>query len=223
VTEAESPAGAEALAPGYAQSKWVAENVVRLAMARGLEVTIHRPGFIGWHSRSGAFNRKDFVSGLLAASLSLRATPCLDLVIDVTSVDYVAQAMVHLVRQSDSVNRTYHLNAEAPVSWRDVVAACRERGERWDEVPYPVWRDRMEAARGHMFELFATMLPEQNVEGDGSILDALSPRRFPRFSFEGTRGALGAAGVSCPRMDAAAMAPVLTRIRGALANDEPRT
>ncbi|HEY0299755.1 MAG TPA: thioester reductase domain-containing protein, partial [Rhizomicrobium sp.] len=49
------------LAVGYAQSKWIAEKLVRLAGARGLPVAIYRPN-TGPDSRSGAFNTSDYIS-----------------------------------------------------------------------------------------------------------------------------------------------------------------
>jgi nucleoside-diphosphate-sugar epimerase/acyl carrier protein len=52
---------------GYGQSKWVAEQLVRVASSRGLPVTIHRPATVAGHSVSGAWNTDDFLCRLIRA------------------------------------------------------------------------------------------------------------------------------------------------------------
>src|SRR4029077_11763018 len=59
---------------GYAQSKWVAEKLVRLAGERGLPVTIYRPN-TGGHSATGVFNPNDHLPLLIKGCIQLGAIP----------------------------------------------------------------------------------------------------------------------------------------------------
>ncbi|HKX31268.1 MAG TPA: amino acid adenylation domain-containing protein, partial [Blastocatellia bacterium] len=63
------------LPAGYAQSKWVAERLVMAARARGLPVSIYRPGRIAGDSRTGISNPDDFVCRYLRGCLQLGAMP----------------------------------------------------------------------------------------------------------------------------------------------------
>src|ERR1700741_570165 len=65
---------------GYAQSKWVAEGIMRLAQARGVPVAIYRPGRIGSHSQTGAANLDDSFVRLLAGCMQLGLAPDIPMV-----------------------------------------------------------------------------------------------------------------------------------------------
>ena len=60
---------------GYAQTKVVAEALVREAGRRGLPVHIYRPALITGHSLTGAFNRDDLVSALVRGSIHMGVAP----------------------------------------------------------------------------------------------------------------------------------------------------
>ena len=53
VPEQEGPEHWAGLPNGYAKSKWVADRMMQEAVARGLPVSIYRPGFISGDSRDG--------------------------------------------------------------------------------------------------------------------------------------------------------------------------
>ena len=55
----------EGLNFGYAQSKWVAEQLVLEAMARGLSATIYRPSLVS-ASRTGRYARGDLMARIFA-------------------------------------------------------------------------------------------------------------------------------------------------------------
>ncbi len=80
---------------GYAQSKWVAETLVRIAGERGIPVCIYRPG-LGGHSQTGVFNAHDHVCIMAKGCIQLGCAPDLDLILQIAPADYVSQAIVHL-------------------------------------------------------------------------------------------------------------------------------
>lgn len=55
----------ERLGDGYGQSKWVAEQMCVEARSRGLPVSILRPGNLSPSTRTGAWNKSDFIYVLL--------------------------------------------------------------------------------------------------------------------------------------------------------------
>ena len=83
----DAPSGRpEVLDTGYAQSKWVAEQLALAARARGLPVTIYRPGSVSGSSATGAANPDDANTRVLLASLALGVLPEMDTLIDLTPV-----------------------------------------------------------------------------------------------------------------------------------------
>ncbi|HSB00522.1 MAG TPA: amino acid adenylation domain-containing protein, partial [Anaerolineales bacterium] len=56
---------------GYAQSKWVAEKLVRQAGACGIPVAIYRPGLVSGHSLTGAWNTDNLISSMTRACVLL--------------------------------------------------------------------------------------------------------------------------------------------------------
>lgn len=87
----------ELLASGYAQTKWVSEQLVQRARSRGLPCTILRPGYITGDTRSGATNTDDFIWRLVKGCLSLKRVPSISNVVNMCSVDYVASIMGAIV------------------------------------------------------------------------------------------------------------------------------
>lgn len=114
VRENEAVTGDDGLRNGYAQSKWVADLMMRRSRDRGFAVSIYRPAFVGWHSASGRYGERDLVALLLIASAKAGCAPRLDLQINATPVDYVASALVSSLTTPMGIGKTYHLaNREA--------------------------------------------------------------------------------------------------------------
>lgn len=67
--------GESGLTVGYAQSKWVAEQLVRLAGGRGVPVSIFRPGYIIGHSETGVTNVDDYLVRLVKGCIQLGRAP----------------------------------------------------------------------------------------------------------------------------------------------------
>ena len=102
----------------YAQSKCVAEALVREAAARGLSACIYRPGLVGGDSRTGSSNLCDLVAALMKGCIQMGAAPDLDWMFDVLPVDYVARAIVRLPRLSGPGLQNFHLSHARPRHWR---------------------------------------------------------------------------------------------------------
>jgi amino acid adenylation domain-containing protein/thioester reductase-like protein len=133
----------QGLSGGYAQSKWIAEQLVTQAAARGLPICIYRPGLVTGHSQSGYSNTEDLVCRLVKSFIQLQQAPDLDLMVDMTPVDYASQAIVHLSLQPKSLGQAFHLVNPQPFPLNQLVTALNKVGYLIQQVPYPQWQDAL--------------------------------------------------------------------------------
>jgi thioester reductase-like protein len=145
---------------GYAQSKWVAEKLVSIANARGIPVSIYRPGAITGHSQTGVANTKDFLSTLLKGFIQLKTAPDLDALWMLTPVDYVSRAVIHLSRQEASRGKTFHLINPYPLPMKTFVDWVRSFGYTLEQIPYAQWRtDLMDLIHRDQNSALKSLLP----------------------------------------------------------------
>ena len=126
---------------GYAQTKIVAEALVRDAGARGLQVRIHRPALISGHSVSGAYNRDDLIATLVRGCVTMRAAPDLDWTLDAVPVDIVARSILALSKEAGPV---FHIAHPRQRHWRECVLWMRLRGYDVRLLSYPAWLRQLE-------------------------------------------------------------------------------
>jgi amino acid adenylation domain-containing protein/thioester reductase-like protein len=81
---------------GYAQSKWVADQLIQQCALAGLPVFIYRPGRVTGHSRTGVCSIEDFMNRFIKGCIQLGSFPDLQWPCDMAPVDYVADSIVHL-------------------------------------------------------------------------------------------------------------------------------
>jgi thioester reductase-like protein len=124
------------LIAGYDQSKWAAEVALRRARDHGLIVSALRPGGIGGHSRTGAYNPHDLSSGLISAFGRFRTVPAFRY-LNAAPVDWVSRVAVAVVCEPDAWGFNYNLTG-VPNTLDDVVrdmafGGMRVRVQDWDE------------------------------------------------------------------------------------------
>ncbi|MFS0516460.1 amino acid adenylation domain-containing protein [Nostoc sp. UIC 10607] len=113
---------------GYAQTKWVAEKLVTTAYQRGIPVSIYRLGRISGHSKTGICNTNDRLYRMIKGFIQLGCVPDVDTIVDMTPVDYVSQAIVHLSKQKKSLNQIFHLSNHHPARSFQLFNFIREFG-----------------------------------------------------------------------------------------------
>ncbi|KYF81052.1 non-ribosomal peptide synthetase [Sorangium cellulosum] len=188
------------VAGGYAQSKWVAEKLVRAASLRGLPVTIYRPGTVSGDSRTGAWNTGELMCRTLKACVQLGSYPDMDALMDLAPVDYVSSAVVALSLRPESVGRTYHLVNPEPVRTGVLWPLLQSRGYRLRACGFEAWLDQLAAA--------ASASPDSSLAELLSIMELLPPEdrtasgpRALRCDCRGTLEMLEGTGVACPPID----------------------
>jgi thioester reductase-like protein len=206
---------------GYTQSKWVAEKLVTIARSRGLPVAVYRPGLITGHSRTGAWNTDDFMSRLIRSWVELGSAPELDGALDMTPVDYVSRALVHLSLSEQSLGGVFHLVNPRPVHLREMVDWIRSAGYPIEQLPYDRWRSELLSGGGNgngqtantLVPLFSATSDgsargQEPTEGGntvdriGSLMAAQYAARSVAFDDERARAGLAGEPIVCPPVDA---------------------
>ncbi|OAP56401.1 hypothetical protein AYL99_09580 [Fonsecaea erecta] len=139
----------EKLADGYGQSKWVAEKLVLEAGRRGLPVKVHRAGTISGHSTTGAGNAWDLLNAILVESINLGYAPVVEgWRAEMTPVDFVSKAIIHLSNQISTMQVVFHLGDPDPVPTRSVFKDLEELGYPTKPLPWDDWVGRWQQNRG---------------------------------------------------------------------------
>ncbi|KAL4151539.1 hypothetical protein PRNP1_008481 [Phytophthora ramorum] len=138
---------------GYAQSKWVAEQMCHEAAQRGLPVSILRPGNMAPSSLTGQWNASDFIFLLLKGCSHLGAVPARsDWYFDMTPVDYASRAIVHFaaLRPVEALGQTLHIqNPSLPVksdAFFQFFAASMGSTKSLAAVEYVEWKHKLQHA-----------------------------------------------------------------------------
>jgi nucleoside-diphosphate-sugar epimerase len=123
---------AEAREDGYRQSKWVAERLVREALGRGLPVCVYpaRPDRRG-HRRVFTARIRPEVGGWY---------------MEMTPVDFVAVAILHLASDQAAQGGTYHLANPDPPPAGEVFGRLEEQGYPLERLTYDEWLQKIDAA-----------------------------------------------------------------------------
>ncbi|KAL5120284.1 hypothetical protein ACEQ8H_001842 [Pleosporales sp. CAS-2024a] len=141
------------LADGYGQTKWVAEQLAFEAKNRGVPLKIHRLGTVSGHSETGAANAWDLLTALIVESIRIGYYPDVKgWRAEMTPVDFVSKAIVHLSNQMDAEQSVFHLGDPDPVEIGQVFDDLNALGyptqplefEKW----VALWDDKRGAAKG---------------------------------------------------------------------------
>jgi amino acid adenylation domain-containing protein/thioester reductase-like protein len=179
---------------GYGQSKWVAEKLVREAAGRGLPVCVYRPGNVSGHSESGASNPRDLLGAVIVESTRLGCAPEVEgWRMEMTPVDFVAAAILHIASEPGTYGGTYHLANPDPPPADEVFDLLEGQGYPLGRLPFEDWLQRSDAAP-----------PEEGSPGE--ILRGASPAAEELweeniYEDSNARRALGDDGPSRPDID----------------------
>ncbi|MEJ2640359.1 MAG: non-ribosomal peptide synthetase [Desulfosarcinaceae bacterium] len=156
---------ADHLTSGYAQAKWVAEKLVWEAVDRGLPACVLRPGNIGHHSTTGAANPHDFQVMLMNACARTRLAPEGDnWHFEMTPVDYLSQAIVHIANDPAHFGAAYNAVGDDRIPAEAVFKQMHSRGLIDEVVPTDTWCSELSAhaVKGNApsLQLMAESLPD---------------------------------------------------------------
>ncbi len=168
------------LANGYAQTKWVVERLVTQAKERGLPAVIYRPGNITGHSVTGASNTGDIMHTLVLAMLHIGAVPDIDLQIDLSPVDFVANGIVELAFHEESLGNTYHLTNPRPLSLTTMAKWLNESELNVETTTLAEWREGLgklvDSIPGDVIGILSEIMTEEEGEEEERLPAAMLSR-----------------------------------------------
>ncbi|KAJ5244375.1 Male sterility NAD-binding [Penicillium chrysogenum] len=153
---------------GYAQTQWVADEMVQRARARGLSATIYRPGFVIGDSSRGYGSTDDFFARLVVGCIQTRQFPHLpNQRLEYVTVDFVSSAILHIASKSESLGRSYHLvspDVAQSVSIEETCGLINQAGYPVKQVTYQEWMETIQKSPGNPLESMIPVLQEPVLE-----------------------------------------------------------
>jgi len=144
---------------GYPQSKYVAENILKLAIKEKNipSITIHRPGLVVGHSVNGFSNVREWISRLICGIVQLGFAPLnANQPVFTVPVDFVAKSIVSIANSKEMYGTLYgmhnispaknifnlisiHNHASQHMTVELIVNVLKEMGYQIKEIPYNSW------------------------------------------------------------------------------------
>jgi thioester reductase-like protein len=198
IRETDRPDSQRLPSGGYAQTKWVAEQLVTQAGDRGLPVTIYRVGAVSGDSQTGVFNPNDFLYRLIQGCIQLQVAPIVDLRLDLLPADYVGRVMVRLAQRSELWGTVFHLEHPQAVTVERLFEALRELGYPIKRISYQEWRTiLLDIADRHPDHPLYPIISLFSVHRSDA-----EPAPVPvRFDCQNALRALATEAIACPPLD----------------------
>nr|VFK30975.1 MAG: amino acid adenylation domain-containing protein/thioester reductase domain-containing protein [Candidatus Kentron sp. MB] len=185
---------------GYAQSKWVEEQLLEIARSRGMPINIYRPGSISGHSKTGASNTDQVMERLLKSFVEQGCAPQMDITFDFTPVDYVSQAILYLSRQKSCIGKNFHLINPNFLHIRDLAQLIGSIGYPVEQIEHTQWESKMrEVILDSKQNVLDPILPFITANIPGTQQTYLEASSFsPRLDCENAVKGLSGSSIACP-------------------------
>ena len=191
---------------GYAQSKCVAESLVRRANERGLPATIFRPALITGDGHTGASNSDDLLSAMIRGCVEMGSAPDLDWSLDCCTVDYVADCMVTLARNTAEAWRVIHLINPKGRRWQELVLWMNLYGYPIKLLPYREWLAQLRTAASRpahpLYRLRSFFLARPATKGNLTLPELYEDQNRNDVSSSYSQDLLAGLAIDCPSLDA---------------------
>jgi amino acid adenylation domain-containing protein/thioester reductase-like protein len=184
---------------GYAQTKWVAEKLVKAADDRGIPTCIHRPGMIIGHSQTGYSNTEDTIGRLIKGLIQLRIAPTLDLPMHLTPVDYVSQAIVQLASQPQDWGKAFHYSNPHALSLAELVDYIRSLNYEMQYLEYDRWLQALTDLDATQDNALKPLIPILST-GSVAYSNYLEVLNLGNVSRQNVTDSLVGTSISCPAL-----------------------
>lgn len=197
----------ERISLGYAESKWVAEELVHNAARKGLPVAVYRPYEITGTRDRGIWNTDTLMCSWFRTIAETGLAPDVELPLDFEPVDYTADAIVHILRTQQPDGRTYNITNPRDARLELLVDRLRNLGYPVRKVSYDTWVAHVTALTmadpHHPMTAFMPMFNDGANESSITVKEMYFAETFPEFSRTNTERATADAGLELPPVDAA--------------------
>lgn len=196
----------ELLNQGYAETKWVAEHLLREAAARGLPVSVYRPSELMGTRVRGVQSTKTMMSALFKAVIENGVIPDVPLDLDLVPVDAAAEALVHLVLNEPPRGHAYHLVNPAPAPLSLLAERARAHGYGIRAAGHDEWlAETARHASAHPEAPISDYMPmftERSERTGLSVFEASFTPNLPDLDRSNVTRALRGSGLTIPPVDA---------------------
>ncbi|MBD3884960.1 thioester reductase domain-containing protein [Phormidium tenue FACHB-886] len=207
VTELDPVDRSEDIYLGYSQSKWVSEKLVQIAGQRGLPITIHRPPLVSGHSQTGLWNTDGFLCRMIQGCIQMGSIMAdLDLMLDLSPVDYNSRAIVYLSRQKESFGKAFHLQNPNLLHWRDLVEFICALGYPMQQVSYEAWQEQLSHSRDNPLYPLLPFFRHKWSDDQLTYIELNEQAKRPQIGYELTQRALAGTSIECPALDSKLLA-----------------
>ncbi|WP_067693205.1 non-ribosomal peptide synthetase [Nocardia jejuensis] len=185
---------AEVPAQGYIATKWVAEQLVLEAAARGIPAAVHRPGLICGAIDTGVISADDSLWTLVRTAALLGLAPDTgETAVALAPVDYVARGIVAIITDALPTGRRYHLVNTQPTRISELLAGLTRMGYVIDRVDAQQARERLleRATTSQDLARAALLLGNFADIGDSGVADVI-------IDDSNARKALSPLRITCP-------------------------
>ena len=176
-----------------------------LASKQGLPVNIYRPKDITGHSRTGAWKAEGFLCSFFRTVIDMGSCPDIPLPLNYVPVDFAAQAIVHIARQSPPSGRVFHLNNLRYRLLPTILDAIRAMGYPVRRLSYEDWVQELVhfSAKNPATPLtpFVPLFVERWSEENLTHIEMYYEGKIPRFECHNTLEALKGTEIVCPPVD----------------------
>ena len=205
VSEDDPLADLDQLGVGYAESKWVSEQLVHEAGRAGLPVAIYRAADISGHSSRGTWNTATEMCCMKRFIRDIGAIPRAELPMDYTPVDVFADALVHIAIREAADGRVYHLTNPHKAHIRLLQQRLAVRGHDIGELDWDDWVARMidlaVTDPDHPMTPFAPLFIDKCPSGQMSVAAMYLEDTFPAFTRTNVERALAGTDITFPEVD----------------------
>lgn len=195
---------------GYIKSKWVMESITEKARIKGLPVINFRLGFAVCHSKSGATVMNQWWGALIRSCVELKSFPLvMGLKDELTTVDYMCKAIMHISKKKEAVGLNFHLSplAENDVSLTDFCAKMNEYfNTNLEGMEYHQWLNQWKYDNNLPIYPLLSLFTEDVHEGK-SLVEAYENTYY--YDRSNTKQFLEDADLTPPVFDKKLMAPYL--------------
>jgi len=129
--------------PGYSQTKFIADKLVRQAISRGYPAIVIRPADIAGHSKTGALNETDMVVRLISGIIQLNKAPLIDkdTIYDITPVDFVSKSICELCKQPNSMGNVFNIvNPVGSPPFNTILKYIQSFGYKLEYIDFNTWK-----------------------------------------------------------------------------------
>ncbi|RCJ23464.1 hypothetical protein A6S26_02665 [Nostoc sp. ATCC 43529] len=197
-----------ALDLGYAQTKWVAENLVWIAKSRGIPVSVFRTGFLMGHSGTGIAHTADaFVPRIIKGCIQLGSFPeLIDQKEELIPVDYASKAIVHLSKKQESLGKAFHIvpPPDENIGIIELFEFICSYGYQLKKLPYTQWKNELIAnfrdSQENVLHPLLPMMSEKVYQNSLTIMELY--QNTVDYDYQNTLNGLADSEIVCPPMDA---------------------